>query len=167
MTTKNPWDMSQYMQGFDPEQMARMFNPQSMFAMFQPPKAELFDMESIIKANQRNFEAMSEANKAAAEAYKDMLDKQMEIFGKLTLAARQQYEWAEDTAGPDTLTAKTRSMSDAVEEALRLMRRMAEATREANEQAFTQVRGQVDEAVENLEKAAKAAPKATPKDPAK
>jgi hypothetical protein len=113
----------------------------------------MFDMEGIIKANQRNFEAMKEANKAAAETYKDMLDKQMEIFGQLTLAARQQYEWAEDAAGPDTLKAKTAAMSEAVEEALVLMRKLAEASREANEEAFNQMRGQVEEAVEKMKKA--------------
>lgn len=152
MAAKNPWDVTEMMKAFDPEQVARMWNPQMMFSMFQPPKGEMFDMESIIKANQRNFEAMAEANKAAAEAYKDLLDKQMEIFGKLTLAARQQYEWAEDTAGPDAVTAKTRAMSDAVEEALRLMRKLADATRNANEDAFNSVKDQVDEAVEKVQR---------------
>lgn len=148
--TKNPFDMSEYFAAFDPEAMTKMFNPQAMFAMFQPQAASMFDMEGIIKANQRNFEAMKEANQAAAETYKDLLDKQMEIFGKLTLAARQQYEWAEDTAGADTLKAKTAAMSEAVEEALRLMRKMAEASREANQQAFDDVKGQVDAAVQKM-----------------
>ncbi|SFP70929.1 phasin family protein [Tranquillimonas alkanivorans] len=152
MSTKNPWDINEMMKAFDPEQIARMWNPQMMFNMFQPPKGDMFDMESIIKSNQRNFDAMVEANKAAAEAYKDLLDKQMEIFGKLTLAARQQYEWAEDTAGPEQMTAKTKAMSEAVEEALRLMRKLAEATREANEDAFNTVRDQVNEAVDKMQK---------------
>lgn len=151
MSQKNPFDMSEYMKAFDPEAMTRMFNPQSMMQMFQP-QAGLFDMEGVIKANQRNFEAMKEANKAAAETYKDMLDKQMEIFGKLTLAARQQYEWAEDAAGPERLRAKTAAMNEAVEEALTLMKKLAEATREANEQAYERVKSQVDEAVEEIQK---------------
>lgn len=147
---QNPFDMSDYFKAFDPEAMTRMFSPQAMFSMFQPQAASMFDMEGIIKANQRNFEAMKEANQAAAETYKDLLDKQMEIFGKLTLAARQQYEWAEDTAGADTLKVKTEAMSGAVEEALVLMRKLAEASREANEQAFEQVKTQVEGAVEKL-----------------
>ena len=150
--TDNPFDPSKYFPAFDPEAMSKMFNPQAMFQMFQAPQASVFDMESIIKANQRNFEAMKEANQAAAETYKDMLDKQMEIFGKLTLAARQQYEWAEDAAGPDTLKAKTQAMADAVEEALALMRKMADTTREASAEAFEQVKEQTDEAVERIKK---------------
>ncbi|SES16032.1 Phasin protein [Tranquillimonas rosea] len=153
MATKNPYDFSEYFKAFDPELMTKMFTPQAMMAMFQPQsRGDMFDMESVIKANQRNFEAMADANRAAAEAYKDLLDKQMEIFGKLTMAARQQYEWMEDTAGPDTLKAKTEAMNDAVEEALTLMRKLAEEARKANEEAFSTVRGQVDEAVEEIKK---------------
>ena len=151
MAQNNPFDMTQYFQAFDPQAMARMFDPQSMFAMFQPPQTPpVFDMDAVIKANQRNFEAMTEANKAAAEAYKDLLDKQMEIFAKLTQAARQQYDWAEDKTNPDQMKAKTAAMNEAVEEALALMKKLAEATREANEEAFSKVKGQVDEAVDGM-----------------
>ncbi|KAF0677589.1 hypothetical protein [Profundibacterium mesophilum] len=151
--TKNPFDMTEMFKAFDPEQMTRMFNPQAMMAMFQPKQPPaMFDMEQVIQANQRNFEAMADANKAAAEAYKDMLDKQMEIFGKMTLAARQQYEWAEDTAGSSTMKAKTAAMNEAVEEALALMKKLAEATREANEQAYAQVKSQVDGVVDDIKK---------------
>ncbi|RVT86752.1 phasin family protein [Rhodobacteraceae bacterium CCMM004] len=149
---RNPYDMTEFWKAFDPEQMSKMFNPQAMMSMFQPPRGDMFDMESIIKANQRNFEAMAEANKSAAEAYKDMLDKQMEIFEKLTLAARQQYEWVEDTAGVDTMKTKTAAMNEAVEEALKLMQKLAETARQANEEAFTSVKGQVTEAVEEIAK---------------
>jgi len=152
MTSKNPFDMTEMFKFFDPDAMTRAFNPQAMLSMFQAPSPGIFDMEGVIRSNQRNFEAMKEANQAAAEAYKDLLDKQMEIFGKMTLAARQQYEWVEDTAGPDTLKAKTTAMSAAVEEALTLMKTLAEVTREANEQAYETVRGKVDEAVEGIKK---------------
>ena len=149
--TKNPFDMSEMFKAFDPEQMSRMFNPQTMMSMFQPQQQpKMFEMDQVIKANQRNFEAMAEANKAAAAAYKDLLDKQMEIFGKMTQAARQQYEWAEDNAGPDTMKAKTTAMNEAVEEALTMMKKLADATREANEQAFNSVKGQVSDAVDEI-----------------
>ena len=104
----NPFDFTEMFKAFDPDKMTKMWDPQAMMRMFQQPQAQMFDMEQVIRANQRNFDAMAEANKSAAEAYKDLLDKQMEIFEKMTHAARQQYEWVEDNAGPDTMKAPHR-----------------------------------------------------------
>lgn len=158
----NPFDMSAMMEAFDPDRIARMWNPQTMMQAFQQPQAQMFDMEQVIRANQRNFEAMSEANKAAAEAYKDLLDKQMEIFEKLTHAARQQYEWAEENAGPEALKSRTNAVNDAVEEALKLMRKMADNAREANEQAYRSMQSQVEESVAKVEQNAKKAAASKP-----
>lgn len=154
---KNPFDMSEMFRGFDPEQVARMWNPQNFMTMFQQPQAQMMDMEAVIKANQKNFEAMSEANKSAAEAYKDLLDKQMEIFEKMTAAARKQVEWADDTAGPAQMQARTAAMSDAVEEALKMMRKMADAAREANTEAYESVQGQMKDAMARVEQTAQKA----------
>ena len=153
----NPFDMSEMMKAFDPERIAKMWNPQVMMQAFQQPQAQMFDMEQVIKANQRNFEAMGEANKSAAEAYKDLLDKQMEIFEKMTNAARQQYEWAEENAGPDAMTSRTKAVNDAVEESLKLMRKMADNAREANEEAYRSMSSQVEESVKKVEETAKKA----------
>ncbi len=152
MAQKNPFDMTEMFKAFDPAEMSKMFQPQNMFAMFQPQQSQTFDMDGIVKANQRNFEALQEANRSAAEAYKDMLDKQMEVFGRMTHAVREQYQWAEDNVGPDTLKAKTTAMNEAVEEALTMMKKLADATRAANEQAYEQVKGQVSDAVDEIKK---------------
>lgn len=146
----DPFDFTKMFAGFQPDQMMKMWDPSAMMKMYAQPRADMFDMEGIIKANQRNFEAMAEANRAAAEAYKDLLDKQMEIFEKMTAAARQQYEWAEDTAGPDTMKQRTKAMNDAVEEALGMMKKLAETTREANDAAAKSMQGQVQEAVDGM-----------------
>ena len=156
---KNPFDMSQMFAMFEPDRMQQAWNPQAMMRMFQQPQAQMFDMESIIRANQRNFEAMGEANKAAAEAYKDLLEKQMEIFEKMTHAARQQYEWAEENAGPETMKTRTAAMSEAVEESLKLMRKMADNAREANEEAYRSMSNQIEESVSKVEGTAKKAAK--------
>ena len=154
---KNPFDMSQMFTMFEPDRMQQAWNPQAMMQMFQQPQAQMFDMEAVIRANQRNFEAMGEANKAAAEAYKDLLDKQMEIFEKMTHAARQQYEWADENAGPDAIKARTSAMNEAVEEGLKLMRKMADNAREANEEAYKSVSSQIEDSVSKVEETAKKA----------
>ncbi|QFU08943.1 Phasin protein [Rhodobacteraceae bacterium THAF1] len=156
---KNPFDMSQMFAMFEPDRMKQMWNPQAMMQMFQQPQAQMFDMEQVIRANQRNFEAMSEANQSAAEAYKDLLDKQMEIFEKMTHAARQQYEWADENAGPDAMKSRTAAMNEAVEESLTLMRKMADNAREANEEAYRSMTSQIEESVSKVEQTAKKAAK--------
>ncbi len=151
----NPFDPMNMWKQFDPQAMQAMFNPAAMMAIFQPQKAQGMDMDAVMRANQRNIEAMADANRAAAEAYKDMLDKQMEIFGKMTEAAHRQFDWADETVGGDKLRDRTAAMNGAVEEALAMMKKLAEATRDANAQAYDQVKGQVDDAVDAMTKPAR------------
>ncbi len=157
MAQNNPYDMSQWMKAFDPEQMRRMWDPQNMMRAFQQPQQQMFDMEEVIRANQRNFDAMAEANKSAAEAYKSLIDKQMDIFNQMTEKAREQYDWIEQNAGPDQLKAKTAAMNEAVEEALKMMRRMAEEARNANEEAYSMMQARLTEATGKVEATAKRA----------
>ena len=92
----NPYDYSQMFRMFDPEQVQKAFDPNRMFAMFEPAKSPAFDMSGVFEMNRKNFEAMVEANKAAAAAYKDLLEKQMEVFQQMTQAAREQAAWVDE-----------------------------------------------------------------------
>lgn len=141
---KNPFDMSEMMKAFDPDAMKKMFDPQAMMSMFQMPAQGAFDMTSVIDANKKHFEAMAEANQAAAEGYKEMLDRQMTIFQDVIAPAQKMVA---DASDPATLKARTEQMNEAVEQALGLMKSLAEQTRTANEVAFTAFRAHVDEAV--------------------
>ncbi|QDY69659.1 phasin family protein [Qingshengfaniella alkalisoli] len=146
----NPFDYSAMMKMFDPDEVSKMFNPSRMFEMFEPQKSAAFDMSSVMDSNRKNFDTMIEANKAAANAYKDLLEKQMDIFGQLTAAAREQAEWIEKNAGPAAMTEKTEAYGEAVEKALGLMRKLADAARDANEEAYASIRSQINEAVEGM-----------------
>jgi hypothetical protein len=72
MTPKNPFDMREMFKAFDPAEMTKMFQPEALMAMFKMPANAGSDMEMLIAANKQNFDAMTAANKAAAESYKDM-----------------------------------------------------------------------------------------------
>ncbi len=150
----NPFDPMNLWKPLDPQAMQAMFSPAAMMAAFQQPKSPGTDMDAVMRANQRNVEALAEANRAAAEAYKDMLDKQMEIFSKMTEAARQQYQWADESAGGDKLRERTAAMNGAVEEALSMMKKLAESARDANAEAYAQLKGQVDDAVTAISRTA-------------
>jgi hypothetical protein len=152
---KNPYDISQMFKMFDPDDVTKVFDPNQMFAMFQPAKANPFDMSGVFDMNRKNFEAMVDANKAAAAAYKDLLEKQMEVFGQLTEAAREHVSWVDGTTGPDAMSTRTEAYGMAVEKALVLMRKLADSARDANEDAYTQLKGQGSEAMDDIKKKTK------------
>lgn len=154
-TMKNPYDYGKMFKMFDPEDIQRYFDPNRMFAMFEPAKSPAFDMSGVFDLNRKNFEAMVEANKAAAAAYKDLLEKQMEVFAQLTSAARDHTAWIDETTGPQAISQRTEAYAGAVEKALILMRKLADSARDANEEAYAQLKGQVNEALEDLQRKTK------------
>ncbi|MGB0661669.1 MAG: phasin family protein [Mangrovicoccus sp.] len=156
---KNPFDFTDMYKFFDPEDVTKMFNPSKMFSVFEAEKASPFDMTQLFDTNRKNFEAMVEANKAAASAYKDLLEKQMEVFGQMTSAARDHVAWLDETAGPEAMSKKTEAYGEAVEKALVLMRKLADNARDANEEAYNTLKGQVNEAMDELKKKVPAAKK--------
>ena len=77
---QNPFDMSKMFRMFDPNDVQKFFDPNKMFESVAPAKTNAFDMSGVFDMNRKNFEAMVDANKAAAAAYKDLLEKQMELL---------------------------------------------------------------------------------------
>lgn len=152
---KTPYDMTQMFRMFEPNDVQKFFDPNKMFSMFEPAKSNAFDMSGVFDMNRKNFEAMVDANKAAAAAYKDLLEKQMEVFGQLTQAAREHVAWVDETTGPDAVSTKTEAYGSAVEKALVLMRKLADSARDANEEAYTQMKGQVNDALDDIKKKTK------------
>lgn len=151
MATKSPFDMTKMMKMFDPEEVAKVFNPKNMYSVFEAETFSPFDVTKVVEANKKNFDAMVEANKAAAGAYQDMMEKQMELFGQMTAAAKEQAAWIEENAGPEAMTKKAEAYAEATEKALGLMRKMAETTREANEEAYEKLKGQMQDAMEEMQ----------------
>jgi hypothetical protein len=142
--TKSPFDFSEMMKAFDPAEMSKMFDPTKFMEAFELPRTDAFDMAPVMEANKRNFEAMVAANKAAAESYKEMLDKQMAIFQQVTQPAQEMLAKAADA---QTMQSGTEAFSKAVEDGLALMQTLADATRKANEDAFSAVQSQVESAM--------------------
>jgi hypothetical protein len=64
------------MKMFDPEQITKLFAPEEIKKAMAKFEAPGIDIQAIMASNQRNYEAMLTANKAAADAYKDFYQKQ-------------------------------------------------------------------------------------------
>ncbi len=146
---KNPFDPAEIFKAFSPDAMAKAFDPNAMMNAFQEAGKNLPDLADVFDANKRHFEATAEANKAAAAGYKDMLEKQMEIFREVTEPVQKMMM---DAADPATIKAQTDAMSEAVQNALALMQNLAEASRVANEKAFEEVKAEVTKTVKRAAK---------------
>lgn len=86
---------------------------------------------------------MSKANEAAAQSYRGLIEKQMEIFETLTSEAAAK---AKDGMPEDGSAA----YQEAVSRALELMTELSDAARDANTQAYDAIRGRVDAAIKDL-----------------
>lgn len=140
---KSPFDLQDFMKAFDPEAMNKIFDPQNMMAMLHQPNADAFDLPKIVEANKSRIEAMAEANKVAAQSYKDMLEKQMQIFRDITSEAAEQAK-----SGPSQEVSV--AYQKAVERALEIMTDLSEAARDANNQAYSAIKAQVDTAIRDM-----------------
>lgn len=153
-STMDPFGFSDMFQEsfkmFDPERVAQMFDPQKVFAQMPAMQSADMDMNSIIKKNQASFEAMVEANKAAAATYQDMLEKQMDIFNRMTTAAQDVAKKTESPVSADAAAKNSKLYAEATETAFNLMREMAEAAQTANQQAFDRLSGQVTQAMDSM-----------------
>ncbi|MFD3192039.1 hypothetical protein ACFMPD_17520 [Sedimentitalea sp. HM32M-2] len=142
MADKKFPDFSEYMKMFDPANISKMFDPKAMMEQFGATSGP-FDPQETIKKAQGNFEAMAKANQEAAASYRDLLEKQMQIFQDVTAEAAEQLKSGNTQDAQEVY-------QQSVERALRIMTELSEATREANQRAFEAVKGQVDKVLSDI-----------------
>lgn len=120
------------------------------------PKAFGFGGNDLMAAQQKNMDAMTAANKAAAAAYQDLFTKQVKVFQD-TMAEAQKTAAGFDASKMDAETAKARTelANKAFEKAMANMTAMAEAARAANTEAYEIVAKRVADSMKELQDAAK------------
>ncbi|MHA6323641.1 hypothetical protein [Roseivivax sp. CAU 1753] len=146
--SSNPFDPAEMMKTFDPEAMRKMFDPQHMMAELQKTVSG-FDATRLMEQNRKQLEEMAEANKAAAETYRDLMAKQMAIFQDVIAPAQKMLA---DPANKDNMKAQTDAINKAMVDGFALMKTMAENTRKTNEQALATFKAQLDEAMKDIKK---------------
>ena len=132
----------EFMKLFDPANVSKMFDPQSFMENFGVNPGDLDPQETIRKARE-NFDAMTKANEAAAKSYRDLMEKQMQIFRDVTAEAAEQVK-----AAPNA-DAKA-AYQNAVRRALEIMTELSEAAHKANNDAYEAVKTQVDKTIKDL-----------------
>ncbi|MBC6406078.1 MAG: phasin family protein [Rhodospirillales bacterium] len=150
MTENSMPNFTDFAKLFDPANVARMFDPQQMMTAFAPAPRQGIDLQAAIGKSQKHFQAMIAANKAAAEAYRALFDKQIRIFEEITAEAKRQIGEMGQTAEPDGLKKQTELYAVSVEKALSLMTELSNAAAKANADAFAVIQGQVEDALKEL-----------------
>ncbi len=152
MTNRPPANFQEFLALFEPSNVTKMFDPKQMLEGFKPMAMPAMDLQSTMAKSQKQFDAMVAANQAAAAAYRDLLEKQMQIFAKMTENASQQIKSMGAASGPDATAKQAEIYAQAVERALALMIELSDAARKANEEAFAAIQSEVDKAMADLKR---------------
>lgn len=138
--TPNPFQ--DYLKMFDPANLSKAFDPKAMMEKFGATSGMMNPQETIAKSKAQ-FEAMAKANEAAAQSYRDLMEKQMKIFQDLTAEAAEKVK-----AGPPQ--DATAAYQESVNRALEIMTELSDAAKDANNQAYEAVKGHVEKAMQDL-----------------
>jgi len=136
---------------FDVEKMTEFFRQNDFTKQLAKMKMPGMDAEAMMAAQQKNMDALVEANKAAAAGYQDLFKKQMQIFEETISEAQQQMRSFDATKlDPEKAKASAELAKAAFEKALANMQALAEAAQKANADAYGIVSGRIKESITEL-----------------
>ncbi len=117
------------------------------------------DMDKMASAQRKNVEALTNANKLAAEGMQAITRRQSEIMRQtLEEAGRSMRDLMEHSAPEDRMIKQTEFVKTAFEAALANMRELAEMVTKANTEAFEVINRRVAESLDELKDMIKRGP---------
>jgi phasin family protein len=136
---------------FDAQKFAEVFKTADMTKMFEGAKMPGFDAQAIFAAQQKNMEALVEANKAAAAGYQDLFKKQVAIAeATMTAAQAQLSELKMDALSAEGAQKQADLMKDGFEKAVANLSDLADTAKKANSEALEIVQARVQAAIEEI-----------------
>jgi phasin family protein len=141
---------------FDPKQFQEMFKLPDFEKMFSGMQMPGVDMNAVLAAQQKNVEALVEANKVAMAGYQEIFQRQVALVEAAIADAQAQMggmQGQQPTAEQAQKNIET--MRSSMEKALSNARELAELAQKANTGAFDVIRARFDEAVAEFTDAAK------------
>lgn len=145
---------------FDVEKMTEYFKQNDFSKQLASMKVPGVDTEAMFAAQQKNMDALVEANKAAAAGYQDLFNKQISIFEETMAEARKHLQSFDATKiDPESTKAQGDLVRAAFEKALANMQALAETAQKANSDAYDIVAARIRESVAELRDMANAATK--------
>jgi phasin family protein len=136
---------------FDVEKMSEFFKQNDFTKHLSNLKMPGLDPEALVSAQQKNMDALVEANKAAAAGYQDLFKKQLAIFEETMSEAQKQLKSFEATKiDPEQAKAQAELARTAFEKALANMQALAESAQKANTDAYEIVSARIKESLSEL-----------------
>ena len=136
---------------FDVEKMTDFMKQNDFTKHLASMKLPGVDAEALVSAQQKNMNALVEANKAAAAGYQDLFKKQMAIFEDTMAEAQKQMKGFDATKlDPENARAQGELAKAAFEKALANMQALAETAQKANADAYEIVAARIKESVAEL-----------------
>lgn len=136
---------------FDAEKMTEFFKQNDFTKHLAGLKVPGMDAEALLAAQQKNMDALLQANKAAASGYQDLFKKQMQIFEETMAEAKEQMKSFDATKlDADKAKASAELAKAAFEKALANMQALAESAQKANSEAYEIVSARIKESLTEL-----------------
>ncbi|HEX7967503.1 MAG TPA: phasin family protein [Stellaceae bacterium] len=115
-----------------------------------------FDVESLVAAQRRNLEALTQANQLAVEGVQAVARRQVEIARQaVDEASTALREWTQPGAPEERLAKNAELAKQAFEKGVANAREIAELVTKANSEAFNVIHKRVAESLEEIREYAK------------
>lgn len=143
MNTKKSEEMNPFAT-FDPKN----FDFTKMMGNFKMPGV---DMEAMMAAQRKNVEALTNANRVAAEGMQAVAKRQAEIMAEAMAQVSELSKQMGNVNNPQEMTAKQAEIAQQLfEKALKDMRELAEMMNKANVNAFEVINTRFNESIEEM-----------------
>lgn len=146
---------NQFPFAFDADKMRDMFKMPELDKMFEQMQVPNFDMDAMVKAQQKNFQALVEANQAAMSGYQEIYRRQTALVEKQMAKAKDQI--SELQSQPMSAEGSSKNLEDlkaTLDQLSSDLQEMSEMAQKANTQALDIVRTRFEESLQEFKSAA-------------
>ncbi len=131
------------------------FDPEKLKELFGAAKLPGVDADAVLAAQQKNVDAMIEANKVVIAGYQDLYKRQIALFEAAIAQAKDKLTEAQgQPLTTEQAIQNVEAMKAAFEKAAADVKELAELTQKANTDAFEIVKARAEEAVAEFKTAA-------------
>ena len=130
--------------------------PFDLAALMQGLAIPGLDLETVTDIQRRNWEALLDANRAAAEGYQNLINRQVEIIQSTVQDVSETFQKAVQDGGKGNAPSDQVETAQAgLEQAMGNLRELAEIAQEANTAPIRIVQDRISESVDEWRKLAK------------
>ncbi len=132
-----------------------VFDAEKLKELFNVAKLPGVDADAVLAAQQKNVEALIEANKVVIAGYQDLYKRQVALFEAAVAETRDKLAQAQgQPLTADQATRNVEALKAAFEKAATDVKELAELAQKANTGAFEIVKARAEEAVAEFKAAA-------------